>query len=34
MFKISVTDAIRDLEIDGKDVMKYMMMDKCPEVGY
>lgn len=34
MFKISVTDAIKDLEIDGKDVMKYMMMDECPEVGY
>lgn len=26
--------SIRDLEIDGKDVMKYMMMDECPEVGY
>lgn len=34
MFKISVTDAIKDLEIDGKDVMKYMLMDECPEVGY
>lgn len=26
--------SIRDLEIDGKDVMKYMLMDECPEVGY
>lgn len=26
--------SIKDLEIDGKDVMKYMMMDECPEVGY
>ena len=26
--------AIKDLEIDGKDVMKYMLMDECPEVGY
>lgn len=26
--------SINDLEIDGKDVMKYMMMDECPEVGY
>lgn len=34
MFKISVTDAIKDLEIDGKDVMKYMLMGECPEVGY
>ena len=25
--------SIRDLEIDGKDVMKYMLMDECPEVG-
>ena len=25
---------IKDLEIDGKDVMKYMLMDECPEVGY
>lgn len=24
----------KDLEIDGEDVMKYMMMDECPEVGY
>ena len=28
------TFSIRDLEIDGKDVMKYMLMDECPEVGY
>ena len=26
--------SIGDLEIDGKDVMKYMLMDECPEVGY
>lgn len=26
--------SIKDLEIDGKDVMKYMLMDECPEVGY
>lgn len=26
--------SVKDLEIDGKDVMKYMMMDECPEVGY
>lgn len=25
---------VKDLEIDGKDVMKYMLMDECPEVGY
>lgn len=25
--------SIKDLEIDGKDVMKYMLMDECPEVG-
>ena len=26
--------SVKDLEIDGKDVMKYMLMDECPEVGY
>ena len=26
--------SVNDLEIDGKDVMKYMLMDECPEVGY
>ena len=26
--------SVKDLEINGKDVMKYMMMDECPEVGY
>lgn len=26
--------SIKDLEIDGRDVMKYMLMDECPEVGY
>ena len=26
--------SIRDLEIDGKDVKKYMLMDECPAVGY
>ena len=26
--------SIKDLEIDGKDVMQYMLMDECPEVGY
>lgn len=26
--------SIKDLEIDGKDVMKYMLMDECPKVGY
>lgn len=26
--------SIKDLEIDGKDVMKYMLMGECPEVGY
>ena len=26
--------SVKDLEISGKDVMKYMMMDECPEVGY
>ena len=26
--------SIRALEIDGKDVMKYMLMDECQEVGY
>ena len=25
--------SIKDLEIDGEDVMKYMLMDECPEVG-
>lgn len=28
------TFSIKDLEIDGKDVMKYMLMDECPKVGY
>ena len=26
--------SIKDLEIDGEDIMKYMLMDECPEVGY
>ena len=26
--------SVKDLEIDGKDVMKYMLMNECPEVGY
>ena len=26
--------SVKDLEIDGKDVMKYMLMAECPEVGY
>lgn len=26
--------SVKDLEISGKDVMKYMVMDECPEVGY
>ena len=26
--------SIKDLEINGKDVMQYMLMDECPEVGY
>lgn len=26
--------SIKDLKINGKDVMKYMMMNECPEVGY
>ena len=26
--------SVKDLEIDGKDIMKYMLMDECPEVGY
>ena len=26
--------SVKDLEIDGKDVMKYMLMGECPEVGY
>lgn len=26
--------SVKDLEINGKDMMKYMMMDECPEVGY
>ena len=26
--------SVKDLEIDGKDVMKCMLMDECPEVGY
>ena len=25
---------IKDLEINGRDVMKYMLMDECPQVGY
>lgn len=25
--------SVKDLEISGKDVMKYMLMDECPEVG-
>ena len=28
------TFSIKDLTINGEDVMKYMMMDECPEVGY
>ena len=26
--------SVKDLEIDGKDVMTYMLMNECPEVGY
>ena len=26
--------SVKDLEIDGKDVKKYMLMDECPAVGY
>ena len=26
--------SVKDLTINGEDVMKYMMMDECPEVGY
>lgn len=26
--------SVKDLEINGKDVMKYMLMDECPEVGH
>ena len=26
--------SVKDLEIDGEDVMKYMLMDECSEVGY